>query len=230
MKKSEKAWGYDGRTHTRRGPEQALIIFRQLIFTILRSYVEGCVLPRRVEVSGVLNLISLDFTVWQRGHVPNDPQRGWGSGRCIVYFNDPWFVPPHAYRDIEPDSGSHSVSIWNRHIRVHGEATIRRVTCVEPYEHSFDGRPSLSSFIRVINNGGVGTICPATVTGEFYCITWVVAKLEEGTEKNSLAYDTFEESIVDGIVSFGSRSPKFGRVSNAGRSIPYVPNKSRRKS
>ena len=175
-------------------------------------------------------MISLDFTAWQRGHVPNDPQRGGGSGRCIVYFNDPWFVPPQAYRDIEPDSGSHSVGIWNRHIRVHGEAPVRRVTGIEPYEHSFDGRPPLSSFIRVINNVNAGLICIAIVTREFCYITWVVAKLEEAIEKNSLAYDTFEESIVDGIVSFGSRSPKSGRVSNAGRSIPYVPNKSRRKS
>ena len=142
------------------------------------SYVERWVLSRRVEESDVLNWISLDFTTRQRGVIVaslDDPQSGGGSDRRIVCFDDPRIVLFHADRSIVPNPASHSVGIWNRLVRIYGEATLRCETGIESDKYSFDGRPSLSGVIRVQNRASVEAV-GYTVIVPFYCVVWVREK------------------------------------------------------
>jgi len=55
-------------------------------------------------------------------------------------------------------------------------------------------------------------------------------KNARGADKNLLMKEIFERSMFDGIVSFAGNPLRSGFVSGIGRSMPYNPNKPRRKS
>jgi len=64
---------YRGGGHVKKVPS---IIFHDLVDTVVMSDKEGMILVRRVEVSGVLDRVSSDFTARQRGiskTPPDDP-------------------------------------------------------------------------------------------------------------------------------------------------------------
>lgn len=150
------------------------------------SYVERSVLSRRVKVSCVLNWVSLDFTTRKRAVAVtalDDPQRSGGPDGCIVCFDHPRIVLFDADRSIVTDPGCNSVV--NRLVRVYGEATGRRVSCVEPDEDGFDGCPSLSRIDRVQDRAGVEAM-GYTVVIPFYCILRVRTKNAKRIEENLL--------------------------------------------
>jgi len=155
--------GYDG-THSRRGGvgDVMPVILQHLIDTIIVSYYERKVFPCSVEVSGVLDSISLYFTAWQRGiavTLLDNPQSGGGSNGCVICFDDPRFIHFHADSGIVTDPGFHSVGICNRLVRVHREATGRCETGVESDEYCFDVRPYLiTDCTSVQNRAGVEAV------------------------------------------------------------------------
>ena len=111
-------WEECGETYSRRWhvEEVPAVIFHHLIDTIVVSHVKRRVLVRSVEISGVLNRISLDFAARQRGIAVtalDDPQNSGGSDGCVVCFDDPRIVLFHANNGIITDSGFRSVCIWN---------------------------------------------------------------------------------------------------------------------
>ena len=185
------------------------------------SYVKRWVLSRGVEVSGVLKLICMGVATRQRGVTVSfldDPQGGGGADRRVVCFDDPRVVFLHADRGVVTDPASHSVG-RNCVVRVYGEATLGGEAGVKSDEYGFDGRPSFSRVVRVQNRAGVKAVGYAIIV-PFYWIVWVRGKDAEGVKRNSLRYDIFWGSMLDGMVSFASRSLRSGFVSEAGRFMP----------
>jgi len=148
-------------THGRRGDveEVSPIILQHLIDTIIVSYYERKVFPCSVEVSGVLDWISLYFTAWQRGIAVtflDNPQSGGGSNGRVICFDDPRFVPFHTHSGIVTDPGFHSIDWF---VQVYWEAAKRCETGVESDEYRFDGRPYLiTDHVSIRNRMGVEAV------------------------------------------------------------------------
>ena len=144
--------GRDGTHRKRRGISIHVITqvsiknIQHLGVARVQRHVERITLFRRVEISSIRDSISSDVTVRrQRGTAvtfPGDPQNV-GSGRFVVCFYDPRFVPLYANCGIVTDPGFHPILIQPRLIRVYREATRRRETGVESDEDRFNCNPSM---------------------------------------------------------------------------------------
>jgi len=143
----------------------------------------------------------------------DNSQNGGESDRRVVCLDDPRFVPFHADSGIITDPGFHSVGVWDG--GMYREDTGRCETGVESDKYCFDGRPSLVIDIR--NCESVEAVGYAILLPFDYSTR---VRHEGGGIKNSLRYEIFEESILDGMVSFTFRFPRLGFMTTAGGSIP----------
>ena len=213
------AW-HDG-THARRAEVKLGIAVssQHLGEVIFLSYSERRGLPRRVEISCIIDPRSSDITTRRQGvaiSFLDDPQNGGGRSRCVVCFNDPGFILLHA------NCGIVTYPVPRFLLVVYGVPAIWIVHGLHPDEYYLNDSPFIIVLTvwRTVDRNNFAVVLPSD------CGVHVGAKNVGWANKNSPEKDIVERLTFEVIVS----PPKMFPPPGPGGFMPYTETKPRRKS